>query len=95
VAGPALSSSSFHAATVSDGPNGHWSEGTYVQTEGRNRALLRNHFAAWEVDQRRREDRQDAVKPRLPKPPLDAKPPVIPTADALELPAFLRRQVIR
>jgi hypothetical protein len=39
VAGPKLSSSQLHCATVPDGPNSQWEGGKYRLIEDRNRAL--------------------------------------------------------
>jgi hypothetical protein len=43
VAGPSLTPSSFHAATVPDG-DGHWADGEFERIESRNRKLLKEHF---------------------------------------------------
>jgi hypothetical protein len=40
VAGPNLSASAFHCATVPDGPGGRWAEGSYRRIEAKNRAAL-------------------------------------------------------
>jgi hypothetical protein len=39
-AGPKLTASAFHFATVSDGPEGRWEEGRYYRIEAKNRAAL-------------------------------------------------------
>jgi hypothetical protein len=44
VAGPELTASQFHCATIADGPNCEWKGGEYQRIEARNRALLREHF---------------------------------------------------
>jgi len=44
IAGPKLSPSQLHCATVPDGPNGQWEGGKYRRIEDRNRALLKAHF---------------------------------------------------
>ena len=46
IAGPKLSPSQLHCATVPDGPNGQWEGGKYRRIEDRNRALLKAHFSA-------------------------------------------------
>jgi hypothetical protein len=44
VAGPELSTSAFHCATIPDGPNGAWEGGGHRRIEARNWALLKEHF---------------------------------------------------
>jgi hypothetical protein len=44
VAGPALTPKQFHCATVPDGPNWQWTDGTYQRTEDKSRRALEAHF---------------------------------------------------
>lgn len=45
VAGPELSRSALHCATVPDGKDRQWNGGEYERIEAKNRAALRAHFA--------------------------------------------------
>jgi hypothetical protein len=44
VAGPQLSPSAFHCATVPDGPDCKWANGRFERIEAQNRAALIEHF---------------------------------------------------
>jgi hypothetical protein len=43
VAGPELTPSQLHCATVPDGPACQWKDGAYERVEAKNRALLKAH----------------------------------------------------
>jgi hypothetical protein len=45
IAGPALTPSQMHCATVPDGPDCKWEGGSYERIEAQNRRLLKAHFA--------------------------------------------------
>jgi hypothetical protein len=45
VAGPQLSLSQFHCATIPDGPNCQWKGGEFERVEAKNRQLLEQNFA--------------------------------------------------
>jgi hypothetical protein len=45
IAGPALTPSQLHCATVPDGPNCQWTDGSFERIEAENRRLLEQHFA--------------------------------------------------
>ena len=45
VAGPALTPSQMHCATVPDGPDCQWTDGSYERLEAQNRRCLKAHFA--------------------------------------------------
>src|SRR5262249_22739880 len=44
VAGPELSPSALHCATVPDGPDCQWKDGAFDRIEAKNRAALNVHF---------------------------------------------------
>jgi hypothetical protein len=44
IAGPPLTPSQFHCATVPDGPNCQWEDGSYKRLEAQNRRALEAHF---------------------------------------------------
>jgi hypothetical protein len=105
VAGPELSPSAFHCATVPDGPDCQWKGGEYERIEARNRALLRDHF--------RKQAARCLIQPhhppvnvlggyRFPGAPVvdltpkdapEAKHTMPPIPDDLSIPAFLLRQM--
>jgi hypothetical protein len=49
IAGPKLRTGQFHAATVPDGPDCKWEDGSYERIEAQNRRLLKTHFAELKV----------------------------------------------
>lgn len=49
VAGPTLTSESFAAAVLPDGPNGQWKSGSFERIEAENRRALKAHFAKLKV----------------------------------------------
>jgi hypothetical protein len=44
IAGPPLTPSQFHCATVPDGPDCQWTDGAYERIEAKNRRTLEAHF---------------------------------------------------
>jgi hypothetical protein len=55
VAGPALTASQFHCATVPDGPDCQWEGGSYERTEAQNRRALERYLAEIEAEACRRD----------------------------------------
>ncbi len=53
IAGPALTRPQMHCATVPDGPNCQWTDGSYERLEAQNRRFLERHFAELEVEARK------------------------------------------
>jgi hypothetical protein len=51
IAGPALTASQLHCATVPDGPDCQWADGSYERIEAQNRKLLDKHFAKLKADE--------------------------------------------
>jgi hypothetical protein len=51
VAGPPLTPSQLHCATVPDGPGCQWKGGAFERIEAESRKILDEHFAAMATDQ--------------------------------------------
>jgi hypothetical protein len=100
VAGPGLTPSQLHCATVPDGPNCEWSGGEYERIEAKNRAALKQveEFIEW-----REVISPDGVRcfvarcreviARVDGVPSDWRPcaPRNPVLDDLSIPDFLKR----
>lgn len=82
MAGPELSPTTLHAASLPDGPKGEWAGGQYQGTEARNQAMLEEF----------REGRYVAlVRAGPPQPRLGVPVSPIDIGPGLDIPDFLRR----
>ena len=99
IAGPPLTSSQLHCATIPDGPSGTWAGGEYRRIEAKNRAALRAAEQA-EIEANgyfTTPEWREAVSPDGVRSCITRfRPPVGPnvsasTGDDLGIPPFLRR----
>jgi hypothetical protein len=93
MAGPQLTASQFHCATIPDGPDCEWKGGEYRRIEAPNRAMLREHIgrlSAKALIQRHHVPVIDLSLIATAQPPAPAAPAVI--GDGLDIPEFLLRR---
>jgi hypothetical protein len=83
VAGPELSPKSLRAATVPDGPGGHWKGGSFERIEAQNRSALNAPFTAGA--------KESPIQVGLRRKPESFTVPVCDLPADLSIPAFLRQ----